>query len=99
MGLLNLLPRPATLNLVRLPSGSFTVDSSGEILVSTLPRTFPAEWVERIAKHVITAFREAQAAQLPLREIVAEYSALKVTARALRGGAIIFLSPQGPGRK
>ncbi len=99
MGLLNLFPRPATLNLVRLPSGSFTVDPSGEILVSTLPRTFPEEWTERIALRVITAFREAQAAQLPLRELVADYSSLKITARALRGGAIIFLSPQGPGRK
>lgn len=99
MGLLSFLPRATTLNLVRLPNGSFTVDPSGKILVSTLPHTFPVHWAEQIALHVVTAFRNAQAAQMPLRELVADYSALKVTARALRGGAIIFLSPQGPGRK
>ncbi len=99
MGFLNLLAKPATLNLVRLPNGSFTVDPNGTVLTSTLPRTFPAEWVEQIARHIVSTFHTAEAAQLPFRELVAEFSALKVTARALRGGAIIFLSPQGLGRK
>jgi hypothetical protein len=99
MGLLDFLSRPTTLNLVRLPSGSFTVDPNGRILISTLPHAFPESWAEQIGKYVVTAFHTAQAAQLPLRELVAEFSALKLTARALRGGAIIFLSPQGLGRK
>jgi hypothetical protein len=99
MGFLNRFVRPATLNLVRLPNGSFTVDPSGKVLVSTLPGTFPNAWAQEIAKHVLATFRSAQAAQLPLRELVAEYSALRVTARSLRGGAIIFLSPHGPGRR
>ncbi len=99
MGFLNKLHKPATLNLVRLPNGSFTVDPNGKILTSTLPHSFPEQWVEQIGRHVVATFHSAQAAQLPLRELVADFSALKLTARALRGGAIVFLSPQGLGRK
>jgi hypothetical protein len=99
MGFLNLFPRPTTLNLVRLPTGSFTVDPNGRILTSTLSRHFPQAWAEEIGKHVVNTFRAAQTAQVPLRELVADYSALKLTARALRGGAIVFLEPQGMGRK
>jgi hypothetical protein len=99
MGFLNFFQRATTLNLVRLPSGSFTVDVSGRILTSTLPHTFPVAWAEKIGKHVVTSFHAAEGLELPLRELVAEYSALKMTARALRGGAIIFLAPQGLGRK
>ena len=58
-----------------------------------------SDLAEEIGKHVIASFRAAELADLPLRELIAEFSALKVTARALRGGAIIFLAPQGPGRK
>lgn len=99
MGFLNFLPKPTILNVVRLPNGSFTVDSSGKVLVSTLPRSFPEDWAEQIGKHVVSAFRASQTAQVPLRELVAEYSTLRLTARALRGGAIIFLSPIGLSRK
>jgi hypothetical protein len=99
MGVLNLFHRATTLNLVRLPSGSFTVDGEGKVLTSTLPHSFPEEWAEAIGQHVVRVFQEAQAAQLPLREVVADYSALKLTARALRAGALIFVAPQGLGRK
>jgi hypothetical protein len=99
MGFLTLFSRATTLNLVRFPSGSFTVDPNGKLLISTLPHTFPRAWAEEIGKDVVATFRAAQAAQLPLRELVADYSALKLTARALRGGAIIFLAPQGLGRR
>jgi hypothetical protein len=99
MGFLNLFPRTPTLNLVRLPNGSFTVDPSGKVLVSTLPHAFPESWAELIGKHVVATFRAAQAAELPLRELVAEYSALRLTARSLRGGAIVFVTPQGLGRR
>jgi hypothetical protein len=99
MGFLTLFSKATTLNLVRLPNGSFTVDPDGKLLISTLPHTFPQAWAEKIGKDVVSTFRAAQAAQLPLRELVADYSALKLTARALRGGAIIFLAPQGLGRR
>jgi hypothetical protein len=99
MGLLTLFPRATKLNLVRVPNGSFTVDPAGKVLISTMPQTFPQSWAEMIGKHVVETFRSAQAADLPLRELVAEYSALKLTARSLRGGAIVFVAPQGMGRR
>jgi hypothetical protein len=93
MGFLSLFAKPAP-KLVRLPSGSFTVDREGRVLVSTLPQTFPAELVRDIATHVLGAFRSAQVAKLPLSELIIRYPSLKLTARELRGGAIIFLAPQ-----
>ena len=80
--------------LLRLPSGGFSVDRNGEILISTLPQTFPAELVKAIATNVLQAFKSSQTAQLPLSELIVHYPSLKVTARELRGGALIFLSPQ-----
>jgi hypothetical protein len=99
MGFLNFFPRATTLNLVRLPNGSFTVDVNGNVLASTLPHTFPEDWVQEIGELVVNTFRAAQDAQIPLRELVADYSALRLTARALRGGAIIFVGPHGLGRR
>jgi len=80
--------------LMKLPSGGFTVDRDGGILISTLPQTFPKSLVSDIARKVLKAFKTSQAAQLPLSELIVHYPSLKVTARELRGGAIIFLSPQ-----
>jgi len=42
----------------------------------------------------LNAFRQATTAQLPLSELVVEYPSLRITARELRGGAIIFLAPK-----
>jgi hypothetical protein len=95
MGLLNLFAKPAP-TLMRLPSGSFTVDRDGRVLTSTLPSSFPAHLVKEIAREVRTAFSEAAAAQLPLAECVINYSSLKICARELRGGAIVYLTPKAP---
>ncbi len=93
MGFLSLFSKPAA-KLVRLPSGSFTVDRDGRVLVSTLPQAFPAELVREIGAHILVAFRSAQTARLPISELIIRYSSLKLTARELRGGAIVFLAPQ-----
>jgi len=95
MGLLTLFAKSAPA-LMRLPSGSFSVDSKGTVLMGTLPSSFPAELVQDIAQQVLSAFREAVAAQLPLSELIIHYPSLKITARELRGGAIIFLAPTAP---
>jgi hypothetical protein len=92
MGLLSLFSKPAP-TLVHLPSGSFTVDRTGRIVVSTLPSSFPGALMDDISSQVRTAFQEAKAAQLSLTEIVIHYSSLKIIARELRGGALIFLVP------
>ena len=93
MGLLDLFSKPAK-PLLRLPSGSFTMDRDGRVLISTLSSSFPADWVEEMGRAVLEAFREAHDAQLPLEQLIIRYGSLKVFAREMRGGAIVFLSPQ-----
>jgi hypothetical protein len=95
MGLLSLFAKPAP-SLVRLPSGSFTVDRDGRVLTGTLPSSFPVSLVNDIAEQVRAAFAEADTAQLPLTELVINYPSLKISAKELRGGAIVFLSPKAP---
>ena len=93
MGLLNIFSQSEKPTMVRLPSGSFTVDRSGRTLVSTLPSSFPQKMATEIADHVRTTFREAQKAQLPLNELIIHYPSLKIIAREMRGGALIFIVP------
>ena len=95
MGFLSRFTKPAP-TLLRLPSGSFTVDREGTVVVGTLPSSFPSALVSEIARQVLATFQEAAAAQLPLSEIVINYASLKIDARELRGGALVFLSPQAP---
>ena len=95
MGFLSRFSKSAP-TLVRLPSGSFTVDREGSVLVDTLPSSFPAALVDDIARQVLAVFRDAAAAQLPLSEMVISYASLNICARELRGGAIIFLSAKTP---
>jgi len=93
MGLLSFFSKQETTILVRLPAGSFTVDKNGRVLVSTLPSSFPDKMVDDIATQVRETFREAQVAQLAINEIVIHFPTLKIVARELRGGALIFLVP------
>jgi len=94
MGLLSFFSKSAeTTLLVRLPAGSFTVDKAGRVLVSTLPSSFPEKLVLDIAMQVQDAFREAQTAQIDICEIIIHFPTLKIIARELRGGALIFLVP------
>jgi hypothetical protein len=95
MGFLSLFAKPPP-TLLRLPSGSFTVDREGTVLIGTLPSSFPADLARDIAGQVLAAFREADAAQLPLSVLVITYPTLKITAREMRGGAILFLAPKIP---
>lgn len=95
MGFLNFFTK-ATPSLLRLPSGSFTVDRAGILLTRTLPSSFPEDLLCDVAKRVLTAFREANEAQLPLSQLIIDYPSLRITARELRGGAMIFLTPKGP---
>ena len=98
MGFLNLFSKPSS-NVLKLPQGSFTVDSSGKIVTSTLPQAFPESYVREIGEAIVETFRSALATELPLTEITVHYAALKLTARELRGGAMIFLAPKTMGSK
>ena len=93
MGLLNLFSKPAEPKLIRMPSGSFTLNEQGRVMTSTLPRAFPESYLHEIGDQVLASFREARKAQMPLAELVINYATLKILARELRGGAMIFIMP------
>jgi len=80
--------------MAKLPSGAFALDRNGKVVVSTMPQSFPDAQMREIGERVLAFFRGAQLAQMPLHELNVYYPSLKVTARNLRGGALIFLSPQ-----
>ena len=77
----------------RLPSGCYTVHRGGELVASTLPSSFPREALLEVSRVVIEAFHSAQSANLPLTDLHLKFSGLAITARELRGGALIFLEP------
>ena len=84
--------------LQRLPSGSFTVDALGQVVSSTVPQSVPAALVHEIGQSVVAVFEGARKANLAFSEMVVHYATFKITAREMRGGAIIFLSPKAPRR-
>ena len=78
----------------QLPTGSLTVDRDGHVVTTTVSSTYPRPLLHDIGHEVLTLFREAREAQMPLAEISLHFASLRITARELRGGAIIFLFPQ-----
>jgi len=93
MGFLkNIFASSAT--VTQLPSGSLTVNRGGKIVSSTVSSAYPSKLLQTISKEVLALLREARAAQMPLAEVSLHYASLRITARELRGGAIIFLFPQ-----
>lgn len=78
----------------QLPFGSLTVDRNGDVVTSTVSSAYPKELLREIGRNILVLFREAREAQMPLAEVSIHFASLRVTARELRGGAIIFLFPQ-----
>ncbi len=94
MGFLGLFSKPEPeANVGKLPAGSFTIDRTGRIVASTLPRSFDEKLTQEIGSIVLEMFLKAQTVNLPLREVFIHYAGLKITARELRGGAMIFMAP------
>ena len=87
----NKVPNP---ELKRLPTGTFTIDADCRIVSSTVPGRVPEAQVRDIGRQVLAVFEGARNAGLPFAELVVQYAAFKITARQMRGGAIIFLSPR-----
>jgi len=77
-----------------LPTGSVTVDRNGNIVTSTVASAYPGPLLQTIGRDVLELFSAARAAQMPLAEVSLHFGSLRITARELRGGAIIFLFPQ-----
>lgn len=95
MGLLN-KPGAGKSGLHRLPSGAFTVDAQGNLVSSTVPQWVPEALVIQIGQQVLAVFKGAAGVRLPFSELRVQYEAFRITAREMRGGAIVFLSPRSP---
>ena len=93
MGLLNLFSRTGAA-VQRLPSGSLTIDRNGNIVATTVSSKYSTALLRDIAAQVMGLFRGAQTAQIPLSELNIHFASLHITAKELRGGAIVFLSPK-----
>jgi hypothetical protein len=92
MGPLSFFQKPTAPN--RFPRGSFSVDRSGRVTISTLPATFSASRVGEITQAVLATFRTAREAGVPLNEFTVNFAGLQIRARDLSGGAMIFLVPK-----
>lgn len=93
MGILKkIFGRPAAVQ--QLPAGTVTVDREGRIVTSTVSSTFPVPLLESIGRDVLDLLRVARVGQMPLAEVSLCFGSLRITARELRGGAIIFMFPQ-----
>ena len=77
----------------RLPSGCFSIHRGGVLVGSTLPGTFPIEKMAEIGKLVLDTFKSAGEVSLLLGDLRIHYSGLQISAREMRGGALIFLTP------
>jgi len=93
MGFLTLFRGRGKSDLKRLPQGTFTIDSRGRVVSSTLPHSLSAGQVRDIGQQILAIFQGARTAQLPLYELVVNYGVFKITAREMRGGAIVFMAP------
>ncbi len=95
MGLLSLFTKPSP-RVQRLPRGSLTVDRNGQVVATTVSSTIPPAVVQEVGIQVLRIFNEAHKAQVPLAELNLHFASLQITARELRGGAVIFLKPKNP---
>lgn len=93
MGFLKLFSRSGAA-VQKLPSGSFTVDREGNIVTTTVASSYPRELLEEIARDILKLFRDSRAAQVSVNELTLHFASFQITARELRGGAIVFLSPK-----
>jgi hypothetical protein len=93
MGFLKLFSKAGP-SVQRLPSGSMTVDRQGNVVATTVSSTYPPSVLREIAGEVLHIFEKARSAQIPLSEFNLHFATLRITAREMRGGAIVFLAPK-----
>ena len=96
MGFLSLFAKskPAAPKLV---AGSFTVDRQGRAMTTTIASgAYSQALLDETAREVLSLFRSARAARMPLAGLDLHYAGLHIKAREMQSGAIIYLSPQNP---
>jgi hypothetical protein len=78
----------------QLPAGGLVVARDGKVVTSTISSAYPQALLRDIARDVLSLLSQARDAQMPLVELSIHFGSLRITAREMRGGAVIFLSPQ-----
>lgn len=78
---------------LHIPTGCFTLDEEGAVVATTLPSDFPEKVMTSIGEAVIRTLRGAELAGLGLSELSVHYGSLRISARDLHGGTLIFLNP------
>jgi hypothetical protein len=91
MGLLTLFSKTSP-SVHRLPVGTMTLDRDGRVLANTVPSTYSAELLQEVSQQVLDLFGSSRRAQIPLSELAIHFASLKITAREMRGGAILFFT-------
>jgi len=92
MGFLKRSEQAAKLPL-HIPTGCFTMDGEGGIVATTLPSDFPWKVMTAIGEAVLKTLRGAELAGLGLSEFSVHYGSLRISARDLHGGTLVFLNP------
>jgi hypothetical protein len=93
MGILNWFGKSVA-DAQKLPAGSFTVDRHGNVLTTTVGPAYPQWLLDDTAREVLSLFRDARAARMPLTGLDLDFAGLRIAAREMQGGAIIFVAPQ-----
>ena len=91
---MNPFSKPKAFGPAKFPRGSYTVSSTGKIVVSTLPSGFSQERMVEIGKVVLATLGSARELGTPFTELAADFAGIEIRARDLAGGAIIFVTPQ-----
>jgi molybdopterin-binding protein len=94
MDFLKIFSRDVPTAPMALPSGTFTIDRTGRLVTSTISTDFPEKLALEIGRAVLDTFLKAKAAEVVMTELTITFAAVKLTARELRGGAIVFLAPR-----
>ena len=93
MGILNLFAK-ASPGVQKLPRGSLTIDRNAQIVATTISSAVEPEILEDIGRRILELFHEARRAQMSLTELHLHFAGLQITAREMRGGAVLFLKPK-----
>lgn len=96
MGVLDKLLRRTPLVPKKIPAGSFVISRSGRVLVSTFPQKVPQSVLVAVGGVVLRAFSKGEEMGMRLDHLEALYGAMRITARRLHSGALVFLLPQSP---
>ena len=70
------------------------IGRDGKIISSTVAQSVSPLLLKEISQQILAVFKGAHKARVQFSELVVNYEAFKITARELRGGAMIFLSPK-----